>query len=114
MFVTRFLSLFLTICLLAASGSAASMRVNEGTGQFAVLCLNGVEQTVELGFNGAPVKPVPHCPDCTTMLGTLPVAPGAISVSDLESALTVRHVLTSQTPVLISVPTARAPPFLIL
>ena len=112
--LTRLVSLIVSICLLATASTAASMRSDQSqdqsTGQFAVLCLNGHEQVVEIGRDGAPIKRAHHCPDCTTLAGTAPPLQTYPAMSELEGGLTASALRISQMHLAAVSPTARAPP----
>lgn len=86
------LLVFVTV---ATSGPMATARVTP-QGEVIVICTGAGPQEIMLGPDGAPMTPLPHCPDCTMqVLATLPgpacKARADITLSQLDP---IAHLVT--------------------
>ena len=73
MSVLRSLFIGLLVCItVVTSGPMATARVTP-QGEVMVICTGDGLRQITLGPDGAPMDPLPHCPDCTIqLLATLP------------------------------------------
>lgn len=109
--MTRFVALFLAICLALTSQTMAAARAQPGAVGSMVLCIGGVSATVAVDADGRPLARGHLCPDCALAMLNGPCARAA-DVPDrvlLGIAAPVVGAL-GMVPVVVMTPPARGPP----
>jgi hypothetical protein len=105
----------LLVCItVVTSGPMATARVTS-QGEVIVICTGDGLRQIMLGPDGAPMAPLPHCPDCTMqLLATLPPLaskPGVDLATRQRAPAKARLAVHSTRP---NETHARGPPVLVL